>query len=68
MIAYDSRQIKVLKKIYPTHDLKLVAVVFAFKSWRHHLYGVHVDVITDHKSLQYVFTQKDLNIRQKKMA
>ena len=54
------------KKNYPTHDLELAAVVFALKIWRHYLYGVHVDVFTDHKSLQYVFTQKELNLRQRR--
>ncbi|WMV19379.1 hypothetical protein MTR67_012764 [Solanum verrucosum] len=56
VIAYASRQLKVHEKNYPTHDLELAAVVFALKIWRHYLYGVHVDVFTDHKSLQYVFT------------
>ena len=51
VIAYASIQLKVHEKNYPTHDLKLVAVVFALKLWRHYLYGVHVDVFTDHKSL-----------------
>ncbi|KAH0728122.1 hypothetical protein KY284_003987 [Solanum tuberosum] len=64
VIAYASRQLKVHEKNYPTHDLELAAVVFALKIWRHYLYGVHVDVFTDHKSLQYIFTQKDLNLRQ----
>ncbi|WMV49694.1 hypothetical protein MTR67_043079, partial [Solanum verrucosum] len=66
VIAYASRQLKVHYKNYPTHDLELAAVVFALKIWRHYLYGVHVDVFTDHKSLQYVFTQKDLNLRQRR--
>ena len=55
-IAYDSRQLKVHEKNYSTHDLHLAVVVFALKLWRHYLYGVHVDVFRDHKSLQYVFT------------
>ena len=62
VITYGSRKIMVHEKNYPTHDLKLAAVVFALKIWRHYLYGVHVDVFTDHKSLQYVFTQKELNL------
>ncbi|WMV32801.1 hypothetical protein MTR67_026186 [Solanum verrucosum] len=66
VIAYASRQLKVHEKNYPTHDLELAAVVFSLKIWRHYLYGVHVDVFTDHKSLQYVFTQKDLNLRQRR--
>ena len=48
---------------YTTHDLELAAVVFALKQWRHYLYGVKGEVYTDHRSLQYVFTQKDLNLR-----
>ena len=63
VIAYDSRQLKVHEINYPTHDLELATVVFAFKIWRHYLYGVHVDVFTDHKSFQYVFTRKDINLR-----
>jgi len=66
VIAYASRQLKVHEKNYPTHDLELAAVVFALKIWRHYLYGVHVDVFTDHKSLQYVFTQKELNLLQRR--
>ena len=66
VIAYASRQLKVHEKNYPTHDLELAAVVYALKIWRHYLYGVHVDIFTDHKSLQYVFTQRDLNLRQRR--
>ena len=51
VIAYASREIKVHEKNYLTHDLELAAVVFALKIWRHFLYGVHVDIFTDHKSL-----------------
>ena len=51
---------------YPTHDLELAAVVFALKQWRHYLYGVKCEVYTDHRSLQYVFTQRDLNLRQRR--
>ncbi|WMV24455.1 hypothetical protein MTR67_017840, partial [Solanum verrucosum] len=61
-IAYASRKINIHEKNYPTHDLELMEVVFASKIWRHYLYRVHVDVFTDHKSLQYVFSQKDLNL------
>ena len=64
VIAYVSRQLKVHEKNYPTYDLELAAVAFALKIWRHYLYGVHIDMYTDHKSLQYVFTQKELNPRQ----
>ena len=63
VIDYASRQLKVYEKNYPTHDLDLAAVVFSLKIWRHYLYDVHVDVYTDHKILQYVFTRKELNLR-----
>ena len=66
VISYASRELKVHEKKYPTHDLELAAVVFSLKIWRHYLYGVHVDVFTDHKSLQYVFTQKELNLCQRR--
>ena len=56
VVAYASRQLKVHDKNYTTHDLELAAIVFSFKIWRHYLYCDHVDVYTDHKSLQYVFT------------
>ncbi|WMV46215.1 hypothetical protein MTR67_039600 [Solanum verrucosum] len=62
VIAYASRQLKVHEKNYPTDYLDLVAVVFTLKNWRHYLCGVHIDVFTYHKSLQYVFTQKELNL------
>nr|GFD40693.1 putative reverse transcriptase domain-containing protein [Tanacetum cinerariifolium] len=51
---------------YPTHDLELAAVVFALKIWRHYLYGETCDVFTDHKSLKYIFLQRDLNMRQRR--
>ena len=56
VLAYSSRQLKGHEKIYQTHHLELAAIVFSFKIWRHYLYCDHVDVYTDHKSLQYVFT------------
>ena len=62
MIAYASRQLNVHEKNYPAHYLEFEAVVFALKLWRHYLYRVHVNVFTDHKSLQYVFTQRELNL------
>jgi hypothetical protein len=64
VIAYASRQLKMHEQNYPTHDLELAAVVFALKIWRHHLYGESCDIFTDHKNLKYIFTQKDLNLRQ----
>jgi len=66
VIAYASRQLKKHEKNYPTHDLELAAVIYALKIWRHYLYGVHVDIYTDHKSLQYIFKQKELNLRQRR--
>ena len=51
VISYASRKLKMHEKNYPTHDLKLVGLVFALKIWRHYLYGVHIDVFTDHKNL-----------------
>ena len=66
MIAYASRQLKKHEENYPTHDLELAAVVFALKIWRHYLYGVPCRIFTDHKSLQYIFTQKELNLRQRR--
>jgi len=66
VIAYASRQLKNHEKNYPTHDLELKAVVFALKIWRHYLYGEHSEVFTDHKSLQYIFKQKELNLRQRR--
>ena len=66
MIAYGSRQLKTHEQNYPTHDLELAAVIFALKSWRHYLYGERFEVFSDHKSLKYLFTQKDLNLRQRR--
>nr|XP_009803207.1 PREDICTED: uncharacterized protein LOC104248608 [Nicotiana sylvestris] len=66
VIAYASRQLKTHEKNYPTHDLELAAVVFALKIWRHYSYRVHVDIFTDHKSLQYIFKQRELNLRQRR--
>ncbi|GJY78017.1 putative reverse transcriptase domain-containing protein [Tanacetum coccineum] len=65
VIAYASRQLKKHEKNYTTHDLELGAVVFALKIWRHYLYGTKSVIYTDHKSLQYIFDQKDLNMRQR---
>nr|GEW97675.1 putative reverse transcriptase domain-containing protein [Tanacetum cinerariifolium] len=65
VIAYVSRQLKVHEKNYTTHDLELGAVVFALKTWRHYLYGTKCVMFTDHKSLQHILDQKDLNMRQR---
>ncbi|GJT05309.1 putative reverse transcriptase domain-containing protein [Tanacetum coccineum] len=66
VIAYASRQLKPYEVNYPTHDLELAAVVFALKIWRHYLYGESCDIFTDHKSLKYIFTQRELNMRQRR--
>jgi len=66
VVAYASRQLKVHEANYPTHDLELAAVVHALKIWRHYLIGVPCKVYTDHKSLKYIFTQRDLNMRQRR--
>ncbi|KAI3750829.1 hypothetical protein L2E82_21683 [Cichorium intybus] len=66
VIAYASRQLKDAEKKYPVHDLELAAVVLALKLWRHYLYGVKFVVYTDHKSLKYLFDQKELNMRQQR--
>ena len=64
IVAYTSRQLKPSEKNYPTHDLELVAVVHALITWRHLLLGRKVDIFTDHKSLKYIFTQPNLNLRR----
>jgi hypothetical protein len=51
---------------YPTHDLELAAVVHALKAWRHYLLGNVCNIYTDHKSLKYIFTQPELNMRQRR--
>nr|GEU55611.1 retrovirus-related Pol polyprotein from transposon 17.6 [Tanacetum cinerariifolium] len=64
VIAYASQKLKPHEENYTTHDLELGAVVFALKIWRHYLYGTKYIVFTDHKSLQHIFDQKELNMRQ----
>nr|GEU52791.1 retrotransposon protein, putative, Ty3-gypsy subclass [Tanacetum cinerariifolium] len=66
VIAYASRQLKSYKVNYPTHDLELAAVIFVLKIWQHYLYGKPCDIFTNHKSLKYIFTQKELNMRQRR--
>ena len=66
VIAYTSKQLKTHESNYPTHDLELAAVVHALKTWRHHLVGRRCEIYTDHKSLKYIFTQPDLNLRQRR--
>ncbi|WVZ84540.1 hypothetical protein U9M48_031566 [Paspalum notatum var. saurae] len=66
VIAYASRQLRKHELNYPTHDLELTAVVHALKIWHHYLYGQHCEIYTDHKSLKYIFTQNELNMRQRR--
>nr|AAC26240.1 contains similarity to reverse transcriptases (PFam: rvt.hmm, score: 116.22) [Arabidopsis thaliana] len=66
VIAYASRQLRKHEGNYPTHDLEMAAVIFALKIWRSYLYGGKVQVFTDHKSLKYIFTQPELNLRQRR--
>nr|GEZ40946.1 putative reverse transcriptase domain-containing protein [Tanacetum cinerariifolium] len=66
VISYASRQLKIHEKNYTTHNLKLGAVVFALKIWRHYLYGTKCTVFIDHKSLKHILNQKDLNMRQRR--
>ena len=64
VVAYGSRQLKNHEQNYPTHDLELESIVLTLKIWRHYLYGEQFEVFSDHKSLRYIFTQRDLNMRQ----
>ena len=66
VVAYASRQLRSHEQNYPTHDLELAAVVHAHKIWRHYLIGNKCEIFTDHKSLKYIFTQPDLNLRQRR--
>ena len=66
VIAYASRALRPHEKNYPTHDLELAAVIHALKIWRHYLMGTPCNIYTDHKSLKYIFTQTDLNMRQRR--
>nr|GEZ76883.1 putative reverse transcriptase domain-containing protein [Tanacetum cinerariifolium] len=66
VISYASRQLKIHEKNYMTHGLELGVVVFALKIWRHYLYGTKCTMFTDHKSLQHILDQKELNMRQRR--
>ncbi|GJR66815.1 putative reverse transcriptase domain-containing protein [Tanacetum coccineum] len=66
VIVYASRQLKIHEKNYTTHDLELGAIVFALKIWRHYLYGTKSVIYMDNKSLQHIFSQKELNMRQRR--
>lgn len=66
VVSYASRQLKVHGKNYLTYDLELNALVFALRIWRYYLYGEWFEVFSDHKSLGYILTQRDLNMRQRR--
>ena len=66
MVAYASRQLKPHEKNYPTYDLELATIVFALKIWRHYLYGEKCFIYTDQKSLKYLPSQRELNLRQRR--
>ena len=66
VVAYGSRQLKNHEQNYPTHDMELAAVVFALKILRHYLYGEQFEVYSDQKIMKYIFTQRDLNMRQRR--
>jgi hypothetical protein len=66
VVAYASRQQRKHEAHYLTHDLELATVVHALKIWRHYLMGKRCELYTDHKSLRYIFTQSNLNLRQRR--
>ena len=66
VVAYASQQLRRHEENYPTHDLELAAVVHALKTWRHYLLGNHCQVYSDHQRLKYIFTQPNLNLRQRR--
>ncbi|GKD18261.1 putative reverse transcriptase domain-containing protein, partial [Tanacetum coccineum] len=66
VIAYASRQLEIHEKNYTTYDLELGAVVFTLMIWKHYMYGTKSVIYMDHKSLQHIFSQKELNMRQRR--
>jgi hypothetical protein len=66
VVTYASRQLRKHEAHYPTHDLELAVVVHALKIWRHYLMRKRCELYTDHKSLKYIFTQSNLNLRQRR--
>jgi hypothetical protein len=66
VISYSSRQLRCHEERYPTHDIELVTVVMALRTWRHYLLESAVHICTDHKSFKYIFTQPNLNMRQRR--
>ena len=65
-MTYASRQLKVHERNYPTHDLELAAIVFTLKIWMHYLYGAQFRVLSENKSIKYLFNQEELNMRQRR--
>ena len=63
-MAYGSRQLKNHERNYSKHNMELEAIVFGLNIWRHYLYDEQFEVFSNHKSLKYIFTQRDLNMRQ----
>ena len=66
MVVYALRQLKPHENNYPKHDLELASIVFVLKIWRHYLYGEKCFIYTDHKSLKYLPSQRELNLRQRR--
>ena len=66
VVTYGSQQLNNHKRNYPTHDMESATIVFSLKVWCHYIYGEKFEVFSDHKSLKYIFTQRDLNMRQRR--
>lgn len=66
VVACASRQLKTYEENYPIHDLELVAIIFTLKVWRCYLCGVCFEMFSDHKSLKYLFDQKEMNMRHRR--
>jgi ribonuclease HI len=66
VVAYASQHLRKHEAHYPTHDLELAAIIYALKIWRHHLMGKRCELYMDHKSLKYIFTQSNRNLRQRR--
>ena len=66
VITYASTQLNKHEQNYPTHNLELAAIIFALKIWQHYLYNQFYEIYTDHKSLKYIYDQRELNLRQRR--